>query len=71
MKVLDNNGGRQINSPPEYLNKKKSTYARLEIIKHLKFTSLSLLIISGIQRTRLIVITSLREDDHPAARKLF
>lgn len=42
-----------------------------KIIKHLKFTSLSLLIISGIQRTSLIVIKSLREDNHPAARKLF
>lgn len=49
-------------------NLKNSPMLIWKIIKHLKFTSLSLLIISGIQRTSLIVIKSLREDNHPAAR---
>lgn len=38
-------------------------------MKYLKFTLLSQLIIPGIQRNSLIVIKSLRADNHPAANK--
>lgn len=39
-------------------------------MKYLKFTLLSQLIIPGIQRNSLIVIKSLRADNHPAANEV-